>query len=223
MTSVATRAKVMGGGAMSRIGQRNPAEYKATPAERLTFAFGSLIGLTVTVHLQNGELYEGVLCSGWWTEDCPSDAKDEPGVVLKAVAGSSVPNDERTLVARSIGDGVLADTEIEVQGRGAGQDRELVAASAWLGEDSAVGSLDSGGVQRGWDQFAVNEKLGHKSNYSDELYTTKLRQDYTPEQLAKAAKLAKEIEKGDAKGNKHILEERGLKELDDNDDDADEE
>ena len=81
--------------------------------------------------------------------------------------------------------------------------------------------MPSGKVERGWDQFAVNERLGSRSTYSDDLYTTKLRMEkYTPEQLAAAAKLAKEIEKGETT-NAHILEERGLKELDDNDDEDD--
>ena len=210
-------------------------------------------GMPVIIRLQSGESYDGILCTGWWDSECPADAAgDSAGVVMKVVRRIVGPeelvqkdsgrcvfkradfvslvakdadlyNDERTLVARSIGDGVLADTEIEVAGRGAGEDRELVAATSWLGEESAIGGLDAGGkTQRGWDQFAVNERLGARSTYSDDLYTTKLTMDkYTPAQLAAAARMAKEIEKGETT-NTHILEERGLKELDDNDDEDEE-
>ena len=77
---------------------------------------------------------------------------------------------------------ILADTEIEVAGRGAlGMERDLVSASAWLGDETALGGLEEsmggrgkGGVQRGWDQFAVNERLGTRTTYSEELYTTKI-------------------------------------------------
>ncbi len=191
----------------------------------------------------------------WDEAECPEDAKGEQaGLVMKVVRQVVGPdeltvkaeerrvfqrtefvslaakdadlyNDERTVVARSIGDGVLADTEIEVAGRGAGEDRELVRATTWLGEDTALDadlSSGKGGSTRGWDQFAVNERLGARSNYSDDLYTTKLTMDkYTPEQLARAQALAAEIEKKGST-NKHVLEERGLKELDDNDDEDEE-
>ena len=191
----------------------------------------------------------------WDEAGCPEDAKGkQAGVVMKVVRQVVGPeelvaeavarrvfkrtdmvslvikdadlyNDERTVVARSIGDGVLADTEIEVAGRGAGEDRELVRATTWLSEETALDadlSMSKGGSTRNWDQFAVNERLGHRSNYSDDLYTTKLTMDkYTPEQLAKAQAMAAEIEKKGST-NKHVLEERGLKELDDNDDEDEE-
>ncbi|KOO22411.1 mRNA polyadenylation regulating, partial [Chrysochromulina tobinii] len=238
------------------IGQRNPAEYKATTSERLSFAMRSLVGLPVTITLKGGGLFDGILSTGWWDEaGCPEDAKGkQAGVVMRVVRQVVGPeelvaeavarrvfrrtdivslvikdadlyNDERTVVARSIGDGVLADTEIEVAGRGAGEDRELVRATTWLSEDTALDadlSMSKGGSTRNWDQFAVNERLGHRSNYSDDLYTTKLTMDkYTPEQLAKAQAMAAEIEKKGST-NKHVLEERGLKELDDNDDEDEE-
>ena len=66
---------------------------------------------------------------------------------------------------------VEADTEIEVADRSRlGKERELVAATAWLGGSDPGAALDAAQVayKPGWDQFAVNEALmGTQSNYSD--------------------------------------------------------
>jgi len=154
---------------------------------------------------------------------CRFDCKKVVSIVIKDV---DLYDDERTIVARSVGTGLLADTEIEVSGRGAGAERELISASAWLGEGTSVGQLedDEGGCgRRVWDQFAVNERLGARTTYSDDLYTTKLSdKKFTAEQLAVAARLAKEIESGGST-NSHVLEERGLKDLHEAEDDLDEE
>ena len=62
-----------------------------------------------------------------------------------------------------------------------------------------------------WDQFAENEKrFGVKTDFSEELYTTVLDKsgaDFKKKE-EKAAKLAKEIEKG-VTSNLHVAEERG--------------
>ena len=104
---------------------------------------------------------------------------------------------------------MLADTEIDVDGRGLGGDRELQAASsAWLvgSEGHELGNKSNAA----WDQFAVNEQLaGGQSSYSDELYTTKLSdKQFTKEQLAMAERLAREIE-SNVSTNAHVAEERG--------------
>ncbi|GAA5931054.1 hypothetical protein JCM1841_001709 [Sporobolomyces salmonicolor] len=73
----------------------------------------------------------------------------------------------------------------------------------------------------GWDQFAANERLyGLKSDYDDELYTTKLDRsgkDFK-EREARAAQLEREILKGTSSlaSNAHVAEERG-EQLDDGD------
>ena len=65
--------------------------------------------------------------------------------------------------------------------------------------------------------------MGGKSSYHDELYTTKISdKKFSAEQLARAERLAREIELGEST-NSHVLEERGLKELHDETDDMDEE
>ena len=76
---------------------------------------------------------------------------------------------------------VRTDTDIEIDRSRLGKERELVAATAWLGGgEDVVGGIDGGGAghekyRPGWDQFSVNERLtGVRSDYSEELYTTKL-------------------------------------------------
>ena len=104
---------------------------------------------------------------------------------------------------------VVADKDIDVAGGRSqfGEERELQPASAWLGDDSCpeaqglgsgLGSMRPQQSSSGsWDQFAVNEQMtGHRSNYRDELYTTKLSgKQFTPDELAKAEQLADEIQK----------------------------
>lgn len=119
---------------------------------------------------------------------------------------------------------VLADSEIEVAGRGAGSERELEMATSWL-TSTVDSNLDLGSKSdlKAWDQFAYNEQRhGVVSSYSDELYTTKISdKQFTPEQLAMAERLAREIETKTST-NAHVLEERGQKDLDDGDMDEEE-
>jgi Protein interacting with poly(A)-binding protein len=68
------------------------------------------------------------------------------------------------------------------------------------------------GDSAGWDQFEANERLfGAKSNYDENLYTTRIdRSDPTYRQKhAEAARIAREIE-GQDHENAHMREERGL-------------
>ena len=124
-------------------------------------------------------------------------------------------DDDRAEARKNQGE-VLSDTDIEVSGRNKlGVERELQAASAWLG-DAAGGDLgdtakDPAGA---WDQFAANEqRTGKRSTYSEELYTTKLSdKQFTKEQLDKAERMAREIERKES-SNLHVAEERGQRPL----------
>mmetsp|Transcript_31981 Transcript_31981/g.62427 ORF Transcript_31981/g.62427 Transcript_31981/m.62427 type:complete len:217 (-) Transcript_31981:351-1001(-) len=80
------------------------------------------------------------------------------------------------------------------------QKRSATAAADDAAHD---GSLE-GGSMGGWDQFAANEKLYNvKTDYHDELYTTKLNKTaMSKEQIEKAHRLAAEIEKGAQRSNK---------------------
>ena len=204
----------------------------------------------VTVQTKDGSEYEGLLDSGWWQDDGPNglslrlakpcglgpesmapqpvDTKlitiDE--FVSAAASSVDIYHDELTDAARRKGGEVIADSEIEIAGGRSefGAERELVSAADWLGADAPELESDHKQVQRGWDQFAVNERLGARSTYSDELYTTKISdKKFTAAQLAAADKMAREIE-GKVTTNSHVAEERGQKELDeDMDGDMDEE
>lgn len=88
------------------------------------------------------------------------------------------------------------------------REREL---QKWVPDDNSKAlSLEDDSAP--WDQFKVNEeKFGVESSYDEHLYTTKidtLAHDYA-QRLERAEKLAREIE-GNASGDRHVLEERGL-------------
>ncbi|ODQ60076.1 hypothetical protein WICANDRAFT_92188 [Wickerhamomyces anomalus NRRL Y-366-8] len=73
---------------------------------------------------------------------------------------------------------------------------------------------DPNGNVKSWDQFETNEvKFGVKSEFDEELYTTKINKNDPNYQknLEKATKLAAEIESQSYNGNIHLAEERGLK------------
>ncbi|GAA5932657.1 uncharacterized protein JCM15063_002168 [Sporobolomyces koalae] len=78
-----------------------------------------------------------------------------------------------------------------------------------------------GGNSGGWDQFAANERMyGLKTDYDEEIYTTKLdrnTKDYKDRE-ARAAQLEREILKGTSglASNAHMAEERGEQVDDDN-------
>ncbi|ODV78361.1 uncharacterized protein CANTADRAFT_6753 [Suhomyces tanzawaensis NRRL Y-17324] len=105
-------------------------------------------------------------------------------------------------------------TDSDISGRFQLKEREL---QRWVPEDdnNPVLSLDDdafGSNNGQWDQFKVNEeKFGVEASYDEHLYTTRINttaSDYQ-ERLAKAERLAKEIE-GQTTSDRHILEERGI-------------
>lgn len=217
----------------------------------MDFVMTNMIGHIICVRCKDGAIYEGILSAVNWTAGTKglllkqakkilsrNDKAEKPKaeytitredfVSLATKADIDLYNDELTEAARRRGGGIEVDSEIEVSGGRAayGTERDLVMASAWVGDgDGSLEGLSGGGggVQRGWDQFAVNKQLGVTSSYSDELYTTKLSdKKFSAEQLRRAERLAKEIESGTT-SNAHIAEERGQKELEEDDGDMDEE
>jgi len=86
----------------------------------------------------------------------------------------------------------------------------------WDGSADPTGvdlSLDGSGVAS-WDQFATNKQItGLESTYDENIYTTTINKqapDYS-ERLAKAERKAREIQASSTGGNRHMMEERGLK------------
>ena len=61
-----------------------------------------------------------------------------------------------------------------------------------------------------WDQFATNERLfNYKTTWDENLYTTQLDQTkFTDSARRDADRIAREIERGDAGDNVHMLMER---------------
>ncbi|KAJ1964870.1 poly(A)-binding protein binding protein [Dispira parvispora] len=92
------------------------------------------------------------------------------------------------------------------------------AGMSWCDMDDGPGSkflgLEEEAQQSSgpWDQFAANERLfGLKTNFNEEIYTTKLDRSHPnyKKQEAEAERIAKEIMKGTTT-NIHVAEERGL-------------
>lgn len=79
------------------------------------------------------------------------------------------------------------------------------------GIEDSVSSAASARSSAAWDQFAANEaRFGLKSNYDENLYTTKLDRSVHDfkEKEKRAERIAAEI-LGQATTNTHIAEERG--------------
>jgi hypothetical protein len=99
------------------------------------------------------------------------------------------------------------------------QGRELQSVSnTWL-EPGTETSLESNSGH--WDQFEVNQRLFNvRSSFDENLYTKKLDVNaITPEQRARAERLAREIE-SQTSGNVHLQEERGQQMQQDYDEEA---
>ena len=246
MTSVTTRPRNLNETNSVNAGPKAPAilHTAGTPHERLLFVVASLVGKVVTVQTKDGKEYEGIL------QACMTEK--EMGVIIALARQKVAPDDPapkpinemvflakdylqvtasdmdlfetETGAARKNKGEVLADVEIEVAGRSAaGQDRELLRATAWLGDGTTQEELTSAGGAGGqWDQFARNEaQFGKVSTYNEEMYTTKLsNKKFTEEQLRNAERMAREIESKPAT-SAHVAEERGQSAL--QDDDMDEE
>ncbi|KAK4052938.1 poly(A)-binding protein binding protein [Microbotryomycetes sp. JL221] len=122
-------------------------------------------------------------------------------------------------------------TDTQLSGRTSLKQRERQLQAWGVGPDSgtALGAAPGGGLSledessslggnssRGWDQFAANERLhGVRSDYDEELYTTKLDRtaaDYKQREQ-RAAQLEKEILRATGTalaGNVHMAEERNM-------------
>jgi len=106
------------------------------------------------------------------------------------------------------------------RGRGGTEGRTLQRWTPDIDEAQLMHLEESGtNTQRGWDQFALNEKkFGVRTDYREELYTTSLDPNKSKISMAEAERLAAEIERGNKMDttNIHLLEERGI-EIDDGD------
>ena len=100
----------------------------------------------------------------------------------------------------------------------------LEAAAAAKGARGASSSSSSSATG-GWNQFAANEaKFGVKTNYSEDVYTTKIDAGRAGISAAEADRIAREIERGVGgtlmTANAHLAEERGGELADDVDEEA---
>ena len=208
----------------------------------------SLVGKSVAVHTKGGKIYDGILHGVNMGADLgvaltmarervgPTEpvapyvkqivflVKDFAQLVAHDV---DLFDDEVTEGTRTAQGGeMLADTEIEVAGRGTGEGRDLQGVnSAWLSGGGGGGiALNPNQGAGEWDQFAANkQQFNVESSYNFDDYTTKLEKGkFSAKQLAEAERIAREIE-GKATTNPHLAEERGQLRQDEATDDLDEE
>ncbi|CAO3664768.1 unnamed protein product [Umbelopsis vinacea] len=109
-------------------------------------------------------------------------------------------------------------TDVDISGRGSEiRERQLHRWNPDAHTNEEIGGLEDSDTfgetkSDNWDQFAANEKLfGLKTNFDEELYTTKLDRS-APDFKARekrAAEMAAEIQRS-ASTNVHMMEERGL-------------
>ena len=225
-----------------------PGTPEPTLHERFAFVAVSLVGKSVAVHTKGGKIYDGILHGVNMGADLgvaltmarervgPTEpvapyvkqivflAKDFAQLVAHDVDLFDDEVTEGTRVAQ--GGEMLADTEIEVAGRGTGEGRDLQGVnSAWLSGGGGGGiALNPNQGAGEWDQFAANkQQFNVESSYNFDDYTTKLEKGkFSAKQLAEAERIAREIE-GKATTNPHLAEERGQLRQDEATDDLDEE
>ncbi len=211
----------------------------------------ALTGREVTVELVDGSVIEGVLhaatlyrgqkqelavkgCKLVTPPTNPSEQEIKPGstVIIKyehVVSFSGKPADLYPRKAASsefktdsaTGFGNKKQSLQHLNGR------ELQSIdNSWL-DPSTMTSLGAGGGGNGgagWDQFETNRRLFNvKDTYDENLYTKRLDLNkMTPEQIARAERLAREIE-SQSTSNIHLLEERGQLDVGTTSEDVDEE
>ena len=119
------------------------------------------------------------------------------------------------------------EIDTEVGGKSRSKKTKNKTMVKWNQDDSTAPieelELDKNGPVK-FDQFQVNEsKFGISTDYDESSYTTKLNMhEYTEEEIRKAGRLASEIERDELKDdmkNRHMMEERGIIDLKDNDED----
>lgn len=120
-------------------------------------------------------------------------------------------NNKIDLVSRNYSSEFQTDSAIKKHGNMSYLDgRELQGIdSSWL-ETAGDMSLDGKSGSKPWDQFETNRRLFNvKDTYDENLYTKRLDlKSMSAEQIARAERLAREIE-GSSSSNVHLQEERG--------------
>lgn len=187
--------------------------------QRLAYAQASLIGKPVRVQIKkNGQLswveglfhdwklgsngievtlsmaYERISDRGF---SQPLETLVVPGSQFVQMVGDNVELKKDTQVRKSGGGGFATDTEIS--GGVHGGERELVPFQMDSSLDLSLTSMDTSGGA--WDQFKVNkERFGVEGSYSEDFYTTKIPQNLSAEDRARAEKMAAEIEQDMKRG-----------------------
>ncbi|KAJ9469671.1 Ataxin-2-like protein [Diplonema papillatum] len=185
-------------------------------AERIMWLWSNLVGQTVLVTVRDGQIWEGLFES---KEDASMTvvlscarlkASDTNERTSKTSQKSTLTIPSSDIVFVLAQDAHLAENAVQgIQQHGTALDknRELVPYNFDKSGATFGYELEDQPRQNGtkWNQFQANEELyGVKSSYDEKHYTTSLDyHTFSPEQIAKAAKMAAEIEA--AGGGKHDM------------------
>lgn len=167
----------------------------------MLFLLAGLAGSSVAVTLKNGTVFHGILASAITESEFgvalhrakrvqPSEDVIKPSLLIHArdvlqvsslesvdlfstTAATAAPVQSANLTADTF------RTDVQITGsQGDAGGRTLLRWADDIPEEQDQGQGDlmrSTAPNKGWDQFAANEKLfGAKSNYNEEMYTTKL-------------------------------------------------
>ncbi|KAL4541833.1 hypothetical protein Ndes2437B_g06165 [Nannochloris sp. 'desiccata'] len=208
---------------------------------RCLFVYQVLVGYVVEVKVKGGATYSGVFSSLTNSSiilrmarlvrdsngEAPRSTRPEPKKIIPDgewydISAVDVRMGGSDVAAMGAGDdagGFGTDSAIS-RGRGGTEGRTLQKWTPDIDEAQLMHLEESvTNTQRGWDQFALNEKkFGVRTDYREELYTTALDPNKSKISMAEAERLAAEIERGNKMDttNIHLLEERGI-EIDDGD------
>eukprot|EP01064_Diplonema_japonicum_P020939 TRINITY_DN304_c1_g1_i5.p1 TRINITY_DN304_c1_g1~~TRINITY_DN304_c1_g1_i5.p1 ORF type:complete len:1216 (+),score=325.34 TRINITY_DN304_c1_g1_i5:108-3755(+) len=180
---------------------------------RVLWLYGNMIGQVVQVAMRDEQIYEGIMMS-----KCPNSMDVVLGHARLKVAKSG-DRTEKTMPKKSLKisaqdiiyinaiDMVLSaekeaisvhgfQTDSDISKNGFGKERTLMKWTADTA-NTIAGFEPEAHTTGEWDQFSANEKLGVKSTYNENFYTTKLdKKQFSPEQHRKAEAIAAEIEGG---------------------------
>lgn len=200
--------------------------------DRLLYLLIHLVGKRVELTLKNGAKFEGNFVTsstegdiGVVLSDCklvrPAPGEDD-SKSGSSTEGSIIfePKDVVEIFAKRVNLGSMDKTDFktdsQISASSGPRERVLERWQPSADEDPAgalLGLEDDRSKQGNkWDQFEANERMfGIKSEFKEELYTTKLDRSHSEfkEREEAAARLAREIE-ANTSGNAHMREERGI-------------
>ncbi|KAJ3216136.1 hypothetical protein HK099_006001, partial [Clydaea vesicula] len=201
--------------------QSNFSIDSAEALAKVNFVLLNLVGTKVTVHVKNGNIYEGLFHTAITSDNLGVCLKMAHLLVNGKVDGAVIPSliilgrDVCGLSAIDIDLSACAEEDFKTDAVISGNTGEVRERKLEKWEPaSAEGeleSLENANPDEHWDQFAANQKLfGVSTDFDENLYTTVLDKsgpDFKRKEM-EAIRVAGEINRTSTK-NIHLAEERG--------------